>query len=429
MTTDEKQSGLGLVANSSSAFWKYWAAFTTGRTGAGVTAVALPLLALTVLNVSNFEAGMLTVASYAPVVLIGLPAGVVVRRYYLRGLQITMDIVRAVAVLTIPLAAWWDVLTLSHLLVVAFVVGLAGSLFDVANLTFLPQVVSKNELISRNGLLSGTEAATGLLGPSLGGILVQVLGAASSIVVNAFAYLASAAFLSRIPPTPKLGEPADEELGFFQQVWDGLHYVLRHPVIRPAVIVASALNFASGAILAVTAPFLVRTLELPAAAVGVVLAIDGLGAIIGAFITSRLVERWGDARAIRVATAIGAVLSLAMPLAVTGLAPVIFGFGLGVFGAGVALFSVVARSHRQTVSPPELLSRVMASVRFISWSAIPVGAAVAGVLAEVIAPRAGLVLACVAAFVAPVVLWASRVRHLQNLVDAEDAEDAERATV
>jgi hypothetical protein len=113
------------------------------------------------------------------------------------------------------------------------------------------------------------------------------------------------------------------------------------------------------------------------------------------------------------------VVGLAMPLALGSWAAAIFVVGVAGVAACVAVLSVVTRTHRQLASPPELLSRVMASVRFVSWGAVPIGALLAGGAAQVWDPRAGLVLACVALAAVPVVLWTSIIPRLRELTDAE----------
>lgn len=128
----------------------------------------------------------------------GLPSGVIAQRFTLRPLQVTMDLFRFCAIATIPLAAWWDALTLADLIVVAFLVGMASNIFNVANQFFLPSIVSKEDLIARNGFMSGSHAVTQPAGPSLGGLLVQFAAAAYAMVMDAFTYLVSAVPLSGI---------------------------------------------------------------------------------------------------------------------------------------------------------------------------------------------------------------------------------------
>ncbi|GAA0549506.1 MFS transporter [Paractinoplanes ferrugineus] len=398
-------------------FWKFWTASAISTTGTGISTVALPLVALSTLNPSNFEMGLLTAAGYAAIVVIGLPAGVIVQRYPLRGLQVVTNLVQAAAMLTIPVAVWLDLLSLAQLLVVALVVGLAGSLFDVANSTAMPRIVPREQLVARNGLISGTFATTQTVGPALGGLLVQTAGAAAGILTDAVSYLVSAVILGRTDALPSTPPPA-ERVSLSRQIGEGLRFVFGHPVIRPSVIAATAVNFAAGAVFAVMSPFLVRSLGLGPGQVGLMFALDGVGTVVGAAAVAPLSRRFGSGRMVLVAVLGGALLSLFMPLASGRFALISFGIGVTGFAAGVVMLSVLTRTHRQTVSPPEILPRVMASVRFVSWSAIPIGSLVAGTLAQLWEPRAGLAAAAVAAAAAPLALGSSRVRRLHHLEDA-----------
>ncbi|MCC8338336.1 MFS transporter [Streptomyces sp. R1] len=403
-------------SSSVSGFWYFWAASGVSSLGAGITAVALPLTALVALDASAFQVGLITAASYAGAVLIGLPAGVIVQRFPMRRLQVVMDLVRAVLIASVPVAAWLDVLTLTQLVLVGLFISLANILFDVANTSFLPYLVSKEELTARNSLLSGTLATTQLAGPSLGGVLVQLLGAATSLLTDAVSYLLSAAFLWRIPKeTSRPPERGHES--FTQQVKAGLGFVLRHPVIRPCVLASMALNLSSGALLAMAPVFLVRTAGLPAGTVGLVLACDGVGALLGAALTTRLAAALGTARAAVAATVVGAVVALGMPLAHSGWTAVSFGLGEAGFAAGITAFSVLTRTHRQSVTPPDLLPRVVASVRFFTWGAVPIGALLGGTAADVLGARNALFAGCAVAFLAPLALCFSRVRRIRELAD------------
>lgn len=165
-------------------FWRWWAAGTVSSAGSAVGAVALPLTALTVLDATPFEMGLIAAAGYAAWLVLGLPAGVIVQRVPLRGVQVAADLARAGAVASIPLAWWQGWLTVAQLAIVALVVSFASVLFDVANTTFLPAIEPAERLQSRNSLMSGTQAVTDLGGPALGGVAVQVLGAVPTMARN-----------------------------------------------------------------------------------------------------------------------------------------------------------------------------------------------------------------------------------------------------
>lgn len=401
---------------SAGAFWRYWTASTVSNVGDAVTAVALPLTAVTVLHASSFEVSLLTAATFAAWVFIGLPAGVVVHRLPLRGTQVAMDLIRAAALVSIPLAAWAGVLSIAQLLGVALLVSLATVVFDVGNSTFLVSVVGKAELTRRNSLTSGTFAVTQTAGPSIGGVLVSLVGAAGALVADVVSYVASAAVLSRLPRAT-VGE-VDRGVPVRKAIEDGWRYVVQHPVIRPCVAMAVAINFVCGGLMALTPLFLVRTLHAPITLVGVLMATEGVGSLVGAALTTRLAARFGSAHTLQIATVIGCLFALLMPFAFGGVGLVVFGLGNAGFAGGVVILSVLTRTHRQETSPPELLSRVMATVRFISWGVIPLGALLAGGLATAYGIRAALVVMVLLTSVPPLIAQASSIRTRRDLADA-----------
>lgn len=143
-------------------FWTFWAATTTSNLGSAVTKIALPLTAVLVLDAGPFETGLLAAASYLAWIVIGLPAGAIVQRWPLRATQIVTDLVRAAAIVSVPLAWWAGHLTLAQLFVVALTLNFAEVLFFSASTTFITSVVPRDQLTSRNSLMSGTHAVTEL---------------------------------------------------------------------------------------------------------------------------------------------------------------------------------------------------------------------------------------------------------------------------
>ncbi|CAL2070332.1 MFS transporter [Streptomyces sp. TR1341] len=395
-------------------FWRYWTASTASGVGDAVTTVALPLVAIETLHAGAFEVSLLPAARFVAWLAIGLPAGVIVQRLPLRGTQIAMDLIRAAAMAWVPLAAALGILRLWQLVLVTLVIGLAGVVFDVGNSTFLPSIVSKEELTARNSLLSGSSAATQLGAPSLGGVLVQFCGAATSLLVDAVSYVVSGVILWTVPRPKDKRAPAAAGSPW-AQISEGWRYVTRHPVIRPCVTAATLVNFVCGTLIALTPLYLVRTLGTPVGLVGVVMATDGLGSLLGAALTPRLAARLGSARAIRWATPVGAVALVLLPLSSGGWGLLLFGLGNTVFTMGVVVLSILTRTHRQSVTPPELLPRVMATVRFVSWGAVPVGSLLAGTAAAGLGTRDALWLVGAVSLLAPLALWAGPVRRMRVL--------------
>lgn len=397
-------------------FWRFWTASTVSALGDAVSAVALPLLAVTTLGATSLQVGLVAAAGYAAWAILGLPAGVIVGRLPLRETQVAMDLVRAIALGTIPVAYWAGWLSLAQVVVVAFVVSLASVVFFVGNSTFLPSIVSADQLTHRNSQFSASYSATQLGGPALGGVLVQLFGAASSVLFDVVSYLVSAALLQGLPRPPIASPSGHDSMRVL--IREGWRFVMHHPVIRPAVMDATVVNFVLGGLMALTPVFLVRTLGASPALVGVLLAAGGLGSLIGAMFTPRIARRLGTARVLMLSTFSFAGFLALIPMSTGALAPIVFAVGYAGLAAGDVMGSIVTRAHRQIVTPAGLLPRAMATVRFISWGVIPVGAVVAGALANVVGVRGALVVFSVVAFASPAIIWRSPVRHLHDLADA-----------
>ncbi|MEU6454777.1 MFS transporter [Streptomyces sp. NPDC047065] len=393
--------GTGHATSPSAVFWRYWAAATVSSAGTAVTALALPLVALSVLHATALQAALLAAAGQISWLLLSLPAGVIAQRLPLRRLQVTLDLVRFAAVGSLPLAWWLDRLSYPHLFLAALATGAATVLFDIGNSTFLPAIVPERQLAARNSLMSGTHAVTETGGPSGGGLLVQAAGPVGALLVDAASYLLSAALLRTLPerpPAPRTGDGAG------RLIREGWTYVTRHPVMLPCMLWATATNFVCAALVALTPLYLVREAGLTPAQLGLVLAMDGVGGLAGAAVAVRLTRRFGTARGLVGAALAGGAAALLAPLTTTAADAYWFALGNAGFAFGVAIGSITTRTYRQTASPPELLSRVMATVRFVSWGAQPLGALTAGLLATYAGTHAALWTVCAAAVLPPLYL-------------------------
>ncbi|MBF9131107.1 MFS transporter [Plantactinospora sp. S1510] len=408
-------------------FWRWWIAGTTSHLGSAVGGLALPLTALTVLHATAFEMGLITAAGYLAYLLISLPAGVIVQRLPLRGMQVALDLVRVLAIASVPLAWWLDALTVAQLVAVSLVVSFANVLFDVANQTFLPEIVPAAQLQARNSLTSGTHAATALGGPSLGGFAVQLLGAVPTLLVDAVSYLISAVLL-RTLPARRVVRPA-ERPPMATMIREGWHFVLRHPIIGPAMWVATVANFVNGAMHALVPYYLLRELGASPLLVGVLVASDGLGALLGAALTTWFTDRVGTARGLLIAAFVAVPSTLLIPLG-TGIAGYLaFAVGSTILAVSIVVLSVTTRTYRMLASPPELLSRVIATVKFVSWGAIPLGSLLAGALAGVVSARTTLLIFGALTVLSPVIYLSTPIRRLRDLPLDDTAREPAEARV
>ena len=419
-TTDASDVSAGRV------YWQFWTASTVSSCGSGVTAVAMPVIALTVLNATPFEASLLTAASWAAWLLIGLPAGSLVQRYRLRATQVSMDALRAVAIASVPALYALGGLTVTQLVVVALVVGLADVVFAVGNSTYLPRIIPKTDLIRRNSITSGTQSVLQFGAPALAGLLVAAVGPAVSLLVDSVSYGLSSLLLQRLPEPGR--PPRKASHGIRTDIKEGIAFVWQHPVMRPCVAAAATVNGGLGALTALLPLFVIRGLGDSPALVGPVLATEGVGSLLGAIAVTHLVTRLGSARTGLLGLSVAAIGALLFPLSTGPAAIVIFSVGNLVCALGVVMFSVVTRTHRQTVTPPEMLARVQATVRFVSWGMVPVGALVGGLLASRLAPVHALVFVTATTFAALLIALASPVRGRRSL-DASEASPSLDAAV
>jgi MFS family permease len=402
-------------------FVRLWASGTVSFFGTAVSTVALPLVALSTLGATTFEAGLISAAGLLSWLLLGLSAGVWIERVVRRPLLITCDVIRAVALATIPLAYAFHVLTITQLVLVALVVGIGSVFFDVAIQTYLPSIVGRDELLAGNSRLQTSENAAKTGGPAVGGVLVSAIGAPLAILVDVASYVFSAIGLATVrqreePPEPQPHRPVAA------RIWEGLRAVLGDPVLRPLTMVAASLNFLGAGFDTLLVPYLLRGLNLTPALIGVLVALGGVGGVLGAAAGASIARRFGDARAMVVTALVGPLLSLLVPTAFGGFGLLLFAVGLIGREVCISVYSLLARSYRQLTTPAGLLARVTASIKFLSWGVLPIGALVGGLLGQVLGNRAGMWVICLALLLTPLPLVLSGLLRRRDLDDPAPAE-------
>ncbi|MEU8651420.1 MFS transporter [Streptomyces sp. NPDC048737] len=388
--------------------------------GAHVTLVALPLVAVLELDASAFQVGLLTAAETAAFLLIGLPAGAWVDRMRKVPLMIRADVVRAVAMASVPAAGTADVLTMAQLYAVALITGVATVFFDVAHQSFLPHLLPRDQLVKGNGALETVRSSAQVTGPGLGGGLVQLLGAHLAVAVNAVGYALSALCLWRI----KQPEPRPEAVpgaSLRADIGEGLRFVLGRPLLRVIAASTGLGNFFTALLMATQTVFLVRVLGLEPGAVGLVLSVAAVGGLAGALAAGALAARLGQARIIWLSSLVTGPFALLWPLSERVGGAALFALGSGVVFFGAVVYNVAQVSFRQVLCPPHLLGRMNATLRFLMWGTLPLGALAGGALADGFGARAAL-LCCAAGFLTvPLPLLLSPLRRMRDLPTGPEA--------
>ncbi|MEV5800763.1 MFS transporter [Streptomyces collinus] len=395
-----------------------WLSHSVSLVGTQVSVLAFPLMALLLLDASATEVSMLSAVEFLPSLLLGLPAGAWVERLPRRPVLIASDVVRAVAMASVPLAYALDLLNLPLLFVVAFVIGLGTIFFDVAQLSYLPSLVDEDELTDGNAKLEGARSVAQLAGPTAGGFLVQLFTAPVAIALDVFSYVASAVFLLRVRGRGVPPEPI-ERLSLRGEIAEGVRFVFSHPLVRPLALCAFAADLAFAAVLALQVPYAADTLHLHSGFIGIALAVGSAGGLVGAAVSGWVSERFGPGRTVLVSIVVFSAGAAIVPLAGGAIG---FAAGLFVVYLGVVVFNVLQMTICQSVTPERLLGRMNATLRFISWGSVPLGAAVGGLLVGPLGVRGVLWVAagvCALSVLPPLF---SRIRSLTD--DPEPGAEA-----
>ena len=392
------------------AFLRLWVAHVTSGAGTAITAVALPLIAVLMLDATPSQMGLLAAASSLPNLLFGFVAGVWVDRVRRRPLLVWADIGRALLLGSIPAAAWLGELTFLHLWIVAFAAGALTVFFQIAAISVLPSLVEKRGLVEANSKLSISDALLSIAGPAVAGGLVQLLSAAKAILVDAVSYLLSALALAGVADEPP--QARTEPQSIRKEIAEGIYELLRTPILKTLTITSSLGMLAGSVTAAVQMLFLVDQLNFTPAVIGVVLACGGGGSLLGALLSGRA------ARVLHVGATLilGKLLWIAgsillVSAEVNGREVVVVAAALALNGLGSTLYFVNQISLRQAVTAVRLLGRVTAARRFVLFGAATVGAFVGGGLGEVIGLRATLFVGALALTVELALIVFSPIRR------------------
>ena len=455
---------------------KLWSAATVSLFGTQVSQIAIPFIAAVVLNASPGEVGLLTTIEFLPFLIFTLPAGVWVDRFPKKRILVFGDLGRALMLVSIPIAAALGGLTIWQLYVVGFVNGIMTVFFDVADQSYLPTILERDELVEGNSKLQISQSSAQILGQPLGGGIIALVTAPVAVLIDAASYVASAGLILGIrerarrvtgqsrPPDPASAvlaseaddgrtgagggasvaveaatadasppaaePPAAESLdapgGMRTQIMDGLRYIFRHEYLGNIAATTATSNLFGNIGFAIFPVFAYRELQMSPAAVGTVGGIGGAGVLLGALIASRVSARLGVGRTIVLTAALFGPVNLLLPLATPELA--IYFLSLSFFIASVSnvAYNVAQVSLRQAITPEHFLGRMNATMRFLVWGTIPIGSLIGAGLSEVVGVRTTIWISALLGFIPFVFVLFSKVRSIMT-IPTEDPDAVQAA--
>jgi len=391
--------------------------------------LALPLTAAVLLHASPTEMGLLTAAELTPFIVLSLPSGVWLDRVRKLPVYLTGEALIALASASVPLAAWLGHLLMAWLYGVGLLLGAVHTVSGSAAQIVLTQVVGRERLVQAHAKNALANSGAEVIGPGIAGLLIKVLGAPVSLLINACLLLGSALILRGLPLRETRIDRSDSSLigsssmgsPFMSELWAGLQFVTRHRLLMTLAVLMGVWQMAHYVALTVQILFATRTLGLSEQAVGFSYAGMGIGTIVGSLLGHRWSHRFGPGPCLVLGYAVtGAGWGL-LALAPVGFWGVVaFAGMLMSFSAGAIFVFINFLALRQSVTPAPMLGRMTSTMRWLSLLAAGPGALLGGWLGEHVSLRASLSLASASTLVLAWVAWSlPAIRGLKALPSSE----------
>jgi predicted MFS family arabinose efflux permease len=392
----------------------FWLGESVNRLGTAVVSVVLPLFALNTLHAGPLGVGILMAATWAPWLLIGLPAGALVDRMPPKPVLIAAGAVSAIALAGLTVATWAGMASVPLLLVAALLVGVAGVFASTASVVYWPSLVTRDDLVEGNAKLQASESAALILGPSLGGALSQAAGPETGVLAAAIGFACSIGCLLGIRHTRKAIK-REQRRGLLQDIREGVRIVAHDALLRVLTLNATLANLAGSAGEVLVIVFLVRTVGVTSGTAGLLLALWGVGGLVGALVARRVAALLGTARTLVATAVLTAPFGLLVPLTMPGPGLALFAIGAIVPLVGITVYNTVAGAFRQDYCRPETLGRVTATMRLMLFGAVPVGALLGGTLGQQLGPRGALWVSVAMSLLPSVLLLLSPIARMRDL--------------
>ncbi len=358
---------------------RLWTSETIGAFGRQVTALALPTVAILMLNAGPFEMGVLNGLEDLAFPLLGLLVGVWADRWRRRPIMVVANLGRMVVMGSVPFVFLFATLHLYVLYFVAFAVGVFTVFFDIAYQSYLPTLIERTDLIEGNSKLETSQSGARVVGPAIAGFLIQLVGAAMAIAADAAAFFISAIMIFSIKKHEPNTEPV-EDRKFLIELKEGAAAVFGNTILRRIAACTATLNFGTGIFFAVFLIFAYEQLGLSPGTVGLIFALGSVGFVIGALSASRFLRVLGLGRTLTVSILISGLGLVAVPLALYGPpVPILTALWMS-SNVLIPVYNINQISLRQAITPDRLQGRMNATMRTFVWGVLPLGAFVGGIL-------------------------------------------------
>jgi MFS family permease len=362
--------------------------------GGQLTALAIPLCAALLLKATPAQMGLLGACQSVPFLLFSLPAGVWLDRARKFPIMLGTEVLYGATVCSIPLAYLLGALSMPWLYAVGFLMGSGMVVGGAAEQVFLTFVVGREGLIDAQAKFAATDSASKLIGPGIGGFVIQALSAPFSVLINVAGYCVSLWNLRQIQKQEPQPLPSDTHP--LHEMKDGLIFVWREPILRSLAWAAGFWHFLFFGFTALQILFTTRELGMSPGVLGLTQTLGGAGILLSSMLLKPLMRRYGVGKTILIGLAsnsLGFVLMPLIPAALFGssaASAVLYGLLVCFFDCGVMLFIMPYIALRQRITPDAMLGRMVSTMRFLTVATAPLGSLAAGYVADHFTIRAGL---------------------------------------
>ncbi|MEV6846076.1 MFS transporter [Actinoplanes sp. NPDC051411] len=394
------------------AFRWLWSAYAVSTYGTWIAFGAFPLIAVRVLHSPAFAVSVLEAAGLAVAAVVAIPLGPWIQHRAKRPVMIGMDVVRFLAMASVPVAYLLGRLSFGQLLVVSIVSGTANIVFTAASGAYLKHLVHRDELLAANGRFEGTTWVATATGPPLGGALIGALGPVVTVAADALSYLLSALAVLRIR-----GSDVATRRGPATRLLTGWRVVFGDPALRRLFLNAMMTSGLIMATLPLLAVLLLGRYHFPAWQYGLAFGVPSLGGFAGARLCARLVARYGRYRVMIVTGWLRSIFPLGLAFTrpgIPGLLTVIVVEGLLIACMGV--FNPIYATERLQRAPTEHAAQVVSAWSISSKLSQATLMVIWGVLATLTGPLTAITVSGVLLLGAPLLL--PRRSHMPDPVAA-----------
>ncbi|HDH1166321.1 TPA: MFS transporter [Staphylococcus aureus] len=348
--------------------------------GSAFTTFVFPLMILK-LTGSAFQVGIVSALSFIPYAILGLPAGALIDRLNKKTIMKCADIIRLISYLSIPVLSFYNMLSIFQIYVVAIISGIGLVFHSISEVSIIPSIVKEEDLASANSYIYATQNVSEFLGPVIGGLLYTYMGYSILIFIDSMTFLLSffSLILIKIETKSIFNQEKLSGKNFLSDVKVGFDYLLSNSTIRVMAVVVSLSNLIISPYYIYIVMFVKEDMNQSSQALGLVLGISSLGALIGSLSASFLLKLFNFGKLIVIILFLDTIFRLMLPFStyIFILIPL-----LGLTYMTQSILNIAIITLRQKKCSEHMLGRVNSVFKTMVFAFRAIGLFLGGILLE-----------------------------------------------